>query len=96
MSRVYGRMSHRVKFMFCTTCGTYGKAFLQFVPVSKRAEKRKTWKNCMKKNTLYWNYAFMDCMKNRHKLVVDLSGEELRKKIVWYDKKKKGKKVKIV
>jgi hypothetical protein len=78
VGRKYGRQYHRIRYMFCTTCGQHGKAFFEYIPYYKRKEKRKTWKGCIKRDTLYWNNNFMGCIKKRHKIIVDLTLDQLQ------------------
>ena len=92
--RKYGRQYERMTYIFCRTCGIYGKAYAEFVPVYKRKETRKTWKGFIKHDTLYWNSKFEDCVRKRHKVEVNLTGKELRKRLDWFANKKKVKRIK--
>jgi len=84
MPRRTDRVADKLSFIYCKTCGNYGKAFFEHIPVNKRAEKRKTWKNFMKNDTLYWNTNFFGCVEKRHKVEVALTATQLRNKLSYY------------
>lgn len=53
------------RYVYCITCGTWDKAWLQGY-ANKRKLKQKRWKRLTFKNKIYFGYRLIPCIENRH------------------------------